>query len=332
MGVRLLVAKETSSGPEASGPEAEETSWEFAQPRIVLGRAAASDVVLPHPSVSSRHATIEADGVRYFVIDHGSLNGTWVNGARIVPERRKPLRDGDVISLGLFRLRFVANVPVNDVPSRERTAELARRLFRAVRGAREPGAARRLTVVNGPDAGRVTELPPAPARLVVGRGERCDVVLVDGDASREHCELVIDADGVLLRDLGSKNGVTVGERRVTERRLLDRDELRIGATQIVFEDMVEPSLKALEALPDEPAPAPPSASPPAPPEPAPEPATSAPASDGEPSHEPKTPRPRTSHAPKRKSAIAPAEWAVYGLALVVFVLSAVGLAWLLRGP
>jgi pSer/pThr/pTyr-binding forkhead associated (FHA) protein len=330
MGVRLLVAREASTGPEGT----DETSWEFAQPRIVLGRASASDVVLPHPSVSGRHATIEADGVRYFVVDHGSLNGTWVNGARIVPERRKPLRDGDVVSLGLFRLRFVANVPVNDVPSRERTAELARRLLRAARGTSEPGAGRRLTLANGPEVGRVIELPPAPARLVVGRGEGCDVVLADGDASREHCELVIDADGVLLRDLGSKNGVMVGERRVAERRLLDRDELRVGATQLVFEDFAEPSLKAIEALPDEPAPppasvAPPPAATPVTPEPA---AAPSPSDALRPEGASEPPARRPSRAPAPRSGIAPAEWAVYGLALIVFVLSAVGLAWLLRGP
>jgi pSer/pThr/pTyr-binding forkhead associated (FHA) protein len=321
MGVRLLVAREGSLGPEG----ADETAWEFAQPRILLGRASASDVVLPHPSVSSKHATIEADGVRYFVVDHGSLNGTWVNGARIVAERRKPLRDGDVVSLGLFRLRFVANVPVNDVPSRERTVELARRLLRAVRGAPEPGSARRLTIVNGPDAGRVVELPPAPACLIVGRGEGCDVVLADGDASRQHCELVIDADGVLLRDLGSKNGVLVGERRVLEHRLVDRDELRVGGTQLVFEDLAEPSLKALEALPDELAPPP--APPPEPtvPAPSPDPATEPPEVPPEP---PPSPRLRATTPPR--GGIAPAEWAVYGLALLVFLLSAVGLVWLLR--
>lgn len=319
----------------------EETSWEFAQPRIVLGRASASDVVLPHPSVSARHATIEADGVRYVLVDHGSLNGTWVNGARIVPERPKPLRDGDVVSLGLFRVRFVANVPVNDVPSRERTAELARRLLRAVRGAPEAPPARRITVANGPDAGRVLSLPPPPARLVVGRGESCDLVLSDGDASREHAELLVDAEGVVVRDAASKNGVFVADKRVPERRLADRDEIRIGATVLVFEDPAEPSLRSVEALPDEPAPPPRASVAPAPAAvveraSAPgEPSEGAPSpevrSEGEAASRP-PPASRPSAPPRRKPSVAPGEWAVYGLALVVFVLSAVGLAWLLRGP
>jgi pSer/pThr/pTyr-binding forkhead associated (FHA) protein len=373
MGVRLLVASEGSSAsaaePSASSAPREtspaETCWEFAQARVVLGRAGSSDVVLPHPSVSARHATIEADGVRYVLVDHGSLNGTWVNGARIVPERPKPLRDGDVLTLGLFRVRFVANVPVNDVPSRERTVELARRLLRAARGAPDASLARRITIANGPDAGRVLSLSPPPARLVVGRGEACDLVLADGDASREHAELIVDADGVVVRDTGSKNGVLVGERRVPERRLADRDEIRIGATVLVFEDPSEPSLRSVEAMPDEPAP-PPRSSVPAPPAGPPTasaeasagsasagsasaPSETGPASsesEGSPAGDrdgdarldstsprrPSDPPPRGSVPARQKPAFAAGEWAVYGLALVVFLLSAVGLAWLLRGP
>ncbi len=338
MGVRLTVASEGSleraSSPELLEPGAlagralEPATWEFAQARIVLGRSTSSDVVLPHASVSARHATIEAEGVGYTIIDHGSTNGTYVNGARVVTERKKPLRDGDLLDLGLFRVTFAANVPVKDIPSRERTSALARRLLRAARAGGEPVIAPRLTTTNGPDAGRVSELPAAPARVVLGRFEECDVVLADGDASREHAELVIDADGVLLRDLASKNGVFVQERRVTEKRLRDRDELRIGATVLVFEDAAEPALRVLESMPDEPAP---------PPRPtAPEVAVAPPSSEAAASELPDEdlpPRePTPSRAPPAGAAIAPGEWAVYALALVVFLASAAGLVWLLRGP
>jgi pSer/pThr/pTyr-binding forkhead associated (FHA) protein len=265
-----------------------------------------------------------------------------VNGQRIVAERKKPLRDGDRIDVGLFSLRFVANVPVNDVPSREHTAAIARRLLRAVR-ASEPRASRRLTITNGPDAGRVVELPAPPARVILGRAETADVPLADGDASREHAEIVLDAEGVLLRDLGSKNGVFVSERRVTERRLVDRDELRIGATILTLEDDAEPALRALESLPEEPAPPPslppPTPNPPSTPPPA-EPTKPVPVSAPEtpaalasmaPS-EAGLPAPREASTPTspRSAGLGTAEWLVYALALLVFALSAAGLVWLLR--
>ncbi len=355
MGVRLTLESSSRAsrdlpGTRASSPDGDarvDASWEYAQARIVLGRSSSADVVLPDASVSTRHASIEAEGVRYAITDHGSLNGTWVNGQRIVSERKKPLRDGDRIDVGLFTLRFVANVPVNDVPSRERTAVIAKRLLRAARSS-EPLAARRLTITNGPDGGRSYELPPAPARLVIGRAETAEVPLADGDASREHAEIIVDAEGVVVRDLASKNGVFVGEKKVSERRLVDRDELRIGATVLSFEDASEPSLRALEALPDAPAPppslpppppsVPPSASPSAGPEPAPEAApTEAPAVPSElasiaPSEAGSLSAVRDEPAaPPARSSLGAVEWMVYALALLVFALSAAGLWWVLRG-
>jgi pSer/pThr/pTyr-binding forkhead associated (FHA) protein len=339
MGVRLILEPSSRALREVPSTRVDaipEASWEFGQARIVLGRSGSSDVMLPDPSVSSRHASIEAEGVRYVITDHGSLNGTWVNGQRIVSERKKPLRDGDRIDVGLFTLRFVANVPVNDSPSRERTAAIAKRLLRAAR-ATEPRAARRLTIINGPEGGRAHELPPAPARLVIGRAETAEVSLEDGDASREHAELIVDAEGVTVRDLASKNGVFVGEKKVTERRLVDRDEIRIGATVLSFEDASEPSLRALEAMPEVAAPAP-SLPPPPAPEPEPPPTTPPPPAPAVPAElasiapsEAGSLSPASAEPPPARPSLGAVEWMVYALALLVFGLSAAGLWWLLRG-
>jgi|SRR5215471_11825512 len=67
-------------------------------PRIVIGRGRESDVFLPDYRLSRRHAEIEQRGDAYFLIDLGSTNGTFLNGQRVVGERR--LRDGDLIALG----------------------------------------------------------------------------------------------------------------------------------------------------------------------------------------------------------------------------------------
>ncbi|MBN8615159.1 MAG: FHA domain-containing protein [Deltaproteobacteria bacterium] len=342
MGVRLILEPSSRAPREAAASVVDDTHWEYAQARILLGRASSADVVLPHASVSTRHASIEADGVRYAITDHASLNGTWVNGQRVVSERKKPLRDGDRIDVGLFTLRFVANVPVNDVPSRERTAAIAKRLLRAAR-ALEPRAARRLVITNGPDGGRAFELPPPPARVVIGRAETAEVSLSDGDASREHAELIVDAEGVVVRDLGSKNGIFVQEKKVSEARLLDRDELRIGATILAFEDVEgapsDASLRALESLPDQPISGP-SLPPPPPsePPPAPEPTPVATVPDALTSMAPSeagalpaaTPEPEPP-PPTHRASLGAVEWMVYALALLVFGLSAAGLWWLLRG-
>ena len=69
-----------------------------------VGRATYCDVVLDHPSVSRRHAELTlVEPGRWTVRDLGSRNGTLVNG---VPVDRHDLREGDVIGIGRFELRF----------------------------------------------------------------------------------------------------------------------------------------------------------------------------------------------------------------------------------
>src|SRR5690606_2755100 len=161
-----------------------------------IGRGAGADVRLPHTSVSTRHATIEQRGGRYVIIDHGSTNGTRVQGSRLVPERAKPPRDDDRIEVGTFVLTWKEGGAGAVSANAERTASLARRLLREVLGASQPASAR-LVVIHGPDEGATLELPAPPAHLVIGRAESCALMLRDADVSREHVDLVVDLDGVV---------------------------------------------------------------------------------------------------------------------------------------
>jgi pSer/pThr/pTyr-binding forkhead associated (FHA) protein len=78
------------TGPLA-GREVEMTS------AMVLGRQAA-DLVIDDPQVSRRHASVRPAGDGLEVTDHGSRNGTWVNGARVGGPTR--LAPGDRVRLG----------------------------------------------------------------------------------------------------------------------------------------------------------------------------------------------------------------------------------------
>jgi pSer/pThr/pTyr-binding forkhead associated (FHA) protein len=70
-----------------------------------IGRSLAADIRFDDPTVSRRHALIvrQADGVR--LLDDRSLNGVFVNGARV---DGKALRNGDEIVVGRYRLLFVS--------------------------------------------------------------------------------------------------------------------------------------------------------------------------------------------------------------------------------
>lgn len=58
-------------------------------------------------SVSRRHARMTfRDGAWYVAEEVGALNGTFVNGTRLLPGRGAPLSPGDVVSAGMVRLVF----------------------------------------------------------------------------------------------------------------------------------------------------------------------------------------------------------------------------------
>jgi len=73
-----------------------------------IGRSMAADVRFDDPTVSRRHALIvrQPDGVR--LLDDRSLNGVFVNGARV---DGRALRDGDEIIVGRYRLYFLSVHP-----------------------------------------------------------------------------------------------------------------------------------------------------------------------------------------------------------------------------
>jgi len=80
-----------------------------------IGRSLAADLRFDDPTVSRRHALVvrHPDGVR--LLDDRSLNGVFVNGARV---EGKALNDGDEIIVGRYRLIFVRIAPDADADPR----------------------------------------------------------------------------------------------------------------------------------------------------------------------------------------------------------------------
>lgn len=317
MGLRLEVRSLWSTGGEPA-------RYEFDQPRVVIGRRRGADVILPHAAVSQLHATLEVRGAGYALRDEGSTNGTRVNGQRIAPGRPKPLREGDRIEIGGFAIELAVGLATH-ATSAEDTRALALRLLREARADDVPPPS--LTVLNGVGAGTRVELPPAPSSVVIGRGEDADLQIDDADASRAHCEVARTFAGVVVRDLGSKNGVLVERRRVREERALsDRDELTVGATVVLYEDPAAASLEEVASAEDEPVDELPS-----PPEPEPEPEDTAepePTADVEAEPVVAEPVAEVVAAPRRKDAPR-TDTLIYALAGSILALSIAALVWLL---
>jgi DNA-binding NtrC family response regulator len=70
--------------------------------------------------------------------------------------------------------------------------------------------------------------------IVVGRNEACNLVLDDKKVSAVHVELVATERGVRVRDLGSRNGVFIGDTRIGEVFMLKATTLTLGDTVLAF--------------------------------------------------------------------------------------------------
>ena len=73
-----------------------------------VGRQPGNNIVLNSPAVSRYHAQFDVFGGQVFLVDLGTVNGTFVNDAQVDPNSRSLLRDGDVVMLGDIRLTFNA--------------------------------------------------------------------------------------------------------------------------------------------------------------------------------------------------------------------------------
>jgi pSer/pThr/pTyr-binding forkhead associated (FHA) protein len=73
--------------------------------RMTIGRRPDSDVFLDDVTVSRDHALLVSRGEHWYLDDCGSLNGTYVNRARIESHR---LEEGDELQIGKYKLTYHA--------------------------------------------------------------------------------------------------------------------------------------------------------------------------------------------------------------------------------
>lgn len=116
------------------------------------------------------------------------------------------------------------------------TESLARRLMRDLLGPPAAGGPE-LVVEEGPVAGQKLALVRS---VLIGRGDEAGWVLLDPDLSRVHAHVEVRADGVWLRDAGSKNGTRLDGAPVTTDeagvRLRDGARVKLGKTTLRFRE------------------------------------------------------------------------------------------------
>ena len=214
--------------------EGQDAGQEFAvTAKVLIGRGSGADVVVADTEVSTNHASVALVDGGVALEDHGSTNGTYVNGERVTG--RHQLQPGDRIQIGATILELRTETP----PERGET-----------RGRQIPTLPM-LVFVNGQMTG---EEVPVGGQVVVGRDPgAADVILdQDRDVSRRHATFSPSGAGLTVEDLGSTNGTFVNGHKLTATVPLNTgDRVEIGDSVIEIRLAVEPA-----APPPAPAPAP----------------------------------------------------------------------------
>jgi pSer/pThr/pTyr-binding forkhead associated (FHA) protein len=92
-----------------------------------------------------------------------------------------------------------------------------------------------IRVKTGPNKGKLYDIQDSP--LTVGREENQVIQILDQGVSRAHAEIFRLGEMCFVRDLNSTNGTYVNDVKVAEESLKAGDELLIGTTILIFEDM-----------------------------------------------------------------------------------------------
>ena len=163
-----------------------------------FGRSAQCEYVLRRNSVGDNQFTVSFENGRWVVTDDGSDYRTWFNNRYLDSGETSVLQSGDVIGLNTdgdvdtqeitFRVEEITNVQGDGAaPIKEQTSD---------------------AVLREVDVRR-------KKRVLIGRGDDCDIKLVSDRVSRHHCEILYKDGHYELHDLGSTNGTYVdGMRRV----------------------------------------------------------------------------------------------------------------------
>jgi transcriptional regulator with GAF, ATPase, and Fis domain len=111
---------------------------------------------------------------------------------------------------------------------------------------RNPGRANAVVRVMGAPSAPHRFRLAAGASCRLGSASDCDVVIAEPTVSRAHAELTLAADGVVVRDLGSRNGTFYLGQRVEKAILALGASVQLGSVTVVLDADVASANEPLE--------------------------------------------------------------------------------------
>jgi len=141
--------------------------------RVTIGRKPHNDIQIDNLAISGEHAVVVTVLNDSFLEDLGSTNGTFVNGQ---PIKKHMLHNNDVIELGKYRLKFIAETPP-PAPAADFEKTMILRPDMMRRAAGEPAARPSIEATQPQHAPAATAAPVLPLGAIQ--------VLTGANAGRE---------------------------------------------------------------------------------------------------------------------------------------------------
>jgi len=179
--------------------------YPLTQDRLLIGRANENDIVVPISTVSRVHAILTRTPNGYLITDQNSTNGLLYKGAKV---REIPLVDGDLVRIG-DELGNVATLTYTDMA--------------------HPAATQVQSLQFNPNLQFVT----------IGRLPDNAMVLNYPQVSGHHAVIQRQAQGAVIRDLGSINGTFIRGQRIppnTPVPIQPGDIIQIAGYQLVYQE------------------------------------------------------------------------------------------------
>jgi ABC-type multidrug transport system ATPase subunit/pSer/pThr/pTyr-binding forkhead associated (FHA) protein len=196
---------------------------------IDIGRSSESLLHLDNLNVSRRHAYLVKTGNLYTITDLDSASGTWVNDAKLKPHLPQLLKPGDLIRIADIQIR-VCSADEATSPTPPGSPKLAATVL-----ADDLSTGQTLAVPLPISPVLQVSTPQGTKRfhlvqnsLSIGRDPSSDIAIDSEVVSVQHALIRRYEDGYEIVDTDSKNGITLGGRRIRQKKLEDGDVLYIG--------------------------------------------------------------------------------------------------------
>ena len=208
--------------------EANRTVVNLVRKEYTIGRAEENAVRLTERNVSRRHATLRRTGDKWLLEDLESDTGSYVNERRV--EEPTTIDHRDKIRIGDYDITLLDSEKEAEEAAVDKQNET---VPASVESDRSGDRHDRLVVIEGPNPG--TQYPLLDKKLLIGRGEECDLTLPDTSVSRVHASLMRDEHGRFhISDQKSSNGVRVNGMEITKIPLYAGDVIELGDVHLQF--------------------------------------------------------------------------------------------------